>query len=394
MKVAFGIPLFPSDYYMSTMRKNIFNEDGVNNYLRLTNLSDFTWKSSRSNFLDLEIKEPVISPESSLKEIMEYNSKSKNILFTKNTRDIFGYRVNDDNFSRLIFDEDNNTVYLEDSCDDEIYPLGRLNNAVKFTIPLKYFASYIINNNKCLIEDALIVEGRNSGIIGSVLWIYILCRDIPEELIYKFLALTKNRGEILITENVNDTILFSVCSNTLIFTPDLKSKSRTDFMGACVDADDHLEKQITKAYPTKDSARNRFSTPYILLKRRLRAAETETNYLETIGYICTGLVSYISNGSRTPAHISRIVISDSFKDTSMKVFDSIKNQLSFDVHYMIANGLAKSVKKYHKSTKCPFYGGDRNFIEKSVLGPEFRFAIHNHEFFSSYAGIFSNDVRL
>ena len=65
MKVAFGIPLFPSDYYMSTLRKNIFNEDGVNNYLRLTNLSDFTWKSSRSNFLDLEIKEPVISPESS-----------------------------------------------------------------------------------------------------------------------------------------------------------------------------------------------------------------------------------------------------------------------------------------------------------------------------------------
>ena len=114
--------------------------------------------------------------------------------------------------------------------------------------------------------------------------------------------------------------------------------------------------------------------------KRLKLGDSsDINYLETIGYICTGLVSYISNGSRTPAHISRIVISDSFRDTSMKVFDSVKNQLSFDVHYMIANGLAKSVKKYHKSTKCPFYGGDRNFIEKSVLGPEFRFAIHNHE---------------
>lgn len=394
MKVAFGIPLYPSDYYRDKIRENIFNESGMNNYLRLTNLSDFTWKSSRSNFLDLEIKEPVIDPDSSLEKIMEYNSKSKNVLFTKNTRDMFGYRNNNDNFSKLIFDEDNDIIYLRNCHNGVIYQLGRLAKHIKFTLPLKYFASYIINSEKCLIEDAIIIEGRNSAILEAVVWIYILCRDIPEELIYKFLALTKERGEILITENVNETILFSICSNTLIFTPDLKSRSNTDFMGACVDADERLEDQIKKAYPIKDSTRNRFSAPYILLKRKLRIAEAETNYLETIGCICTGLVSYTSNGIRKPAHISRIMISDNFKNTSMTVFDSIKNQLNFDVHYMIANGLAKAVKKYQKSTQCPFYGGDRDFIEKHALGPEFRYGIHNHEFFSSYAGIFSNDIRL
>ena len=398
MKVAFGIPLLTSPYYMEYIKPTIDNnygniENKISNYVNFNNITEFCWVSSKRNFLDLDITEDIINSSVSLDEIMRIVSKSRDVSFIKNDRDQYGYQKNDDKFVRLTVNDMTGIVSLRyfDGGDRDI---GKISMTYKFTLPIKYFANYIFKNSSSIIEKAIMFEGRNSGIREAKLWLYLLCKDIPEELVYKFLSLTKERGDILIHSNNKKTVLFSVCSNTMIFTPDLKSKSNVDFMSSCIAADDKLKNQIIKAYPDKIGKRNRYSAPYILLKRKMRSAETETNYIENINYICNGLSTYIHNGIKTPANISKVVISDSFRDISMKAFDTLKNQLTFDVYYMISNTMAKVIKKYHKSTECPFFGLNNEGIEKALVSKEFDIAIFNNTFFNSYAGIFSDEIRL
>ena len=407
MKLIFAFPLSSEPILTSSKYKNIITvPTDIDRVVYLGSVIglDF-YNNAATNRIDPTSKSNFLYIKDKTNDIKVLNKKNidlfdvsqglsgNDVIKTKQHKSIKRYNytysdkiITNSSISKVIINQSDNILSFSDG--SKIYDLCKLYNTE--LNPFKYFSSYIISNmhNKIDVE-MMFVKGLNKYKKGVNYWIYIIADHVPDYIVFSFLKLTYQRGNVEIFLNKYGSICFSLLDGLLTILPSIpildgKLKNMND-------EQERILNQFDKAYSLNVKSRNRFCNPMNLLRKQLRDVDRFSNYENII----TDLISLIfkpngktENGIEKITKISSLAFDKSILDISSKSFDTIENILKTDISKRIIYECSYVCKKNFKS-KCRSFIADNDYFKKDAIG----YFIDEYPF-GSYALIFDRMIYL